>query len=308
LVTTDVSGVVKEVFIKEGQAVKAGDPLLALDPRQFEIALESAKAHEAQALLSVQSMKADYQRMLSDIEAWKSQVDLDKRNFDRDAELVRHGNTSKQTYDQTRLTLEGDERKLGSLEQMAATQLAKLVGNPNIEPTDHPEYRVARAAVDEAQRQLDHSVVRAPFDGIVTEVDGLQPGTLLVSGLSSFSTTSAVGLVSTHDVWVEAQLKETDLTHVKAGDKVRVHIDAYSSRDWDGVVDSVAPSTGAAFSVLPAENASGNWVKVVQRVSVRIKLDVEKSGNPQLRAGMSTSVRIDTGHRRWYRMLFGADK
>jgi membrane fusion protein (multidrug efflux system) len=298
---------VKDVRVKEGQLVKTGDVLLTLDPQQFQIALETAQARQAQALLSVQAMKADYQRMLRDVEAWKSQVDLDKRNFDRDSELVRRGNTSKQTYDQTRLTLEGDERKLDSLEQTAASQLVKLGGNADIAPTDHPEYRGAKAAVDEAQRQLDHAVVRAPFDGIVTEVDGLQPGTLLVSALSAFSTTSAVGLVSTHDVWIDAKMKETDLTHVKAGDKVRVHIDTYPNHDWDGIVDAVAPSTGSAFAVLPSENASGNWVKVVQRVGVRIKFDI-KPGDPQLRAGMSTSVTIDTGHRRWYRILAGADQ
>jgi membrane fusion protein, multidrug efflux system len=287
--------------------VKAGDVLVRIDPEQFQISLDNTKSHLAQTLLDIDSMKEDYQRMLHDLDAWRSQVDLDQRNFNRDAELVRHGNTSKQTYDQSRLTLEGDQRKLDSLQQQAASQLTKLGGDPNIPSTDHPQYRAAKAMVDEAQRQLDHTIVRAPFDGVVTEVDGMQPGTLLISALSSFSTTSAVGLVSTRDIWVESQLKETDLTHVRVGDKAEVHVDTYPNHTWQGIVDAVAPSTGSAFSVLPAENASGNWVKVVQRVGVRIKLDMKPS-DPQLRAGMSAIVRIDTRHRTWYRMLFGADR
>jgi membrane fusion protein (multidrug efflux system) len=167
-----------------------------------------------------------------------------------------------------------------------------------------PQYRAAAAQVAEAQRQLDHTVVRAPFDGTVTEVDSLQPGTLVVSALSAFSTTSAVGLVSTRKAWVEANMKETDLTHVHPGQPVDVTIDTYPGRAWKGEVESISPATGSAFSVLPAENASGNWVKVTQRVTLKVKLDL-KPGDPPLRAGMSTYVSIDTGHRRWFRLLYG---
>jgi len=144
--------------------------------------------------------------------------------------------------------------------------------------------------------------VRAPFDGIVTAVDSLHPGTLVISALSAFSTTSAVALVSTKDVWVEANMKETDLTHVHIGDPVDVTIDTYPDRTWHGAVDSISPATGADFSVLPAENASGNWVKVTQRVTVKVRLHL-KPGDPPLRAGMSTYVTIDTGHRRWWRLV-----
>jgi membrane fusion protein (multidrug efflux system) len=154
------------------------------------------------------------------------------------------------------------------------------------------------------QRQLDHTVVRAPFDGVVTEVDSLQPGTLVISAMSAFTTTSAVGLVSDKDIWVEGNMKETDLTHVHQGQPVEVTIDTYPGHKWHGTVQAVSAASGSAFSPLPAENASGNWVKVVQRIPVRIKID-SKPGDPVLRVGMSAYISIDTGHRRWFRMVNG---
>jgi membrane fusion protein, multidrug efflux system len=155
--------------------------------------------------------------------------------------------------------------------------------------------------VDEAQRQLDHAVVRAPFDGIVTEVDSLQPGTLVISALSAFTTTSAVGLVGTQNVWIDAQMKETDLTHVHTGDPVEITIDTFPGHTWHGHVLDVSAATGSAFSVLPAENASGNWVKVVQRIPTKIAID-RQPGDPVLSSGMSAVVEIDTHHRRWWRL------
>jgi membrane fusion protein, multidrug efflux system len=304
LVTTDVSGLVQEVDVKEGQAVKSGQVLFKLDPAPFRIALDNAKAKYAQALLDVRSMEEDYQRMLHDIQAGEAQVQLDQRNYDRDDALVRRGNLSRSNFDQTRMTLEIDQRRLQSLQQQAESQLAKLGGKADLPPEEHPSVRSAQAALDEAQRQLDHATVRAPFEGIVTAVDSLQPGTLLISALSSFSTTSAVALVSTRDLWIEAQMKETDLTDVKAGDPVSIKVDTYPGHRWTGRVDAISPASGASFSVLPAQNASGNWVKVVQRIPVRITLDL-KPGDPQLREGMSAAISIDTGRRRWHRMLFG---
>jgi membrane fusion protein (multidrug efflux system) len=156
----------------------------------------------------------------------------------------------------------------------------------------------AKAALDEVQRQLDHAIVRAPFEGDVTEVDSLQPGTLVISALSSFSTTSAVGLVSTSDIWIEANMKETDLTHVHVGQPVSVEVDTYPGHDWQCHVNAISRASDGAFSALPSENASSNWVKVVQRIPVRINCDVHPS-DPPLRAGMSAIVSIDTGHRRW---------
>jgi membrane fusion protein (multidrug efflux system) len=140
-------------------------------------------------------------------------------------------------------------------------------------------------------------VVRAPFDGVVTQVDTLQPGTYLVSQSAALTNTGAVGLVSTDEVWVDASMKETDHTHVKPGDHVDVSVDTYPGQVWSGTVQSISPASGAEFSILPAQNASGNWVKVVQRIAVRIGID-RKSGNLPLRAGMSVTATIDTGQRR----------
>jgi len=303
-VTTDVSGIVKDVDVREGEHVKKGQILFRLDPKPFQIALANAKAQLEQQALTIESMKADYQRMLSDVAAQRAQVDLDQRNYERYAGLLKSNAIAPATYDQAKLTLATAQQQLRALQQAADTQLAKLEGNPNISVAEHPQYEQSLAQVNEMQRQLNHSVVRAPFDGIVTEVDSLQPGTLVVSALSSFSTTSAVGLVATNDSWAEAHLKETDLTYVHQREPVTFTIDTYPGLRCTGHVDSISPGTGSAFSVLPAENASGNWVKVVQRVPVRIKID-DCPGNPSLRAGMSAVVKIDTGHRRWYRMLFG---
>ena len=303
MVSTDVSGLVKDVDVKEGQHVKKGDVLFRLDPEPFRIAVQNAKAQLDQTALNIDAMKQDYQRMLADINAQKAQVDLAQRNYNRYAKLLKANAISQSTYDTARVTLSSARDQLAALQHTADTQLAKLGGRVNIPTKQHPQYLEALAKVREAQRQLDHSVVRAPFDGVVAEVDSLQPGTLVISAMSAFSTTSAVGLVATHNTWVEAHMKETDLTHVHQGDPVSFSVDTYPGCEWHGHVQSVSASTGSAFSVLPAENASGNWVKVVQRIPVKVAIDGSSCG-AMLRAGMSTVVDIDTGHRRWYRMLF----
>jgi membrane fusion protein (multidrug efflux system) len=303
MVTTDVSGIVISVNVHEGQLVKAGDVLFRVDPRQFQNNLDNAKAQLAQVDLNVNAMKRDYKRMLKDIEAQQAQVQLDQANYDRYAALIRTDVVSKANYDQSRFTLAADRNKLESLKEQAEVQLARLGGNPDLPVEEHPQYRQIKAQVDEAQRQLDRATVRAPFDGIVTQVDSLQPGAYLVAATAALTNTGAVGLVSTDRLWVDANLKETDLTHVKPGDRAQISVDAYPGRTWAGTVVSISPSSGSEFSILPAQNASGNWVKVVQRVPVRIRID-RQEGDPILRAGMSVIVDIDTGHRRSLAELF----
>jgi membrane fusion protein, multidrug efflux system len=303
LVSTDVSGLVQDVDVHQGEHVRVGQVLFRIDPLQFRIALDNARANLGQTRLTLLSMQDDYRRMLKDIAAQQSQVALDQVTFNRYAALLKLNSIAQAQYDQARFTLATAQSTLASLKDQAEVQLAKLGGDIGIPVERLPQYLQAKAQVDEAQRQLDHATVRAPFDGTVTEVDSLQPGTLVVSALSAFTTTSAVGLVSNNNVWVEANMKETDLTHVHIGDPVDVTIDTYPGRVWKGEVSSISPTTGADFSVLPAENASGNWVKVTQRVTVKIKLNL-KPGDPPLRAGMSTYVSIDTGHRRWFRLLY----
>ena len=274
MVSTDVSGLVSEVDVHEGQAVKAGDVLFRVDPRQFQIALDNAKANLAQTALSLQAMKEDYMRMQQDIAAQQSQVELDETTFDRDAALLKTNAVAQSTYDQAHFTLDADKSKLEfAASSCAQVQLARLGGNADFDVTQHPQYLQAKAQVDEAQRQLDHTVVRAPFDGVATQVDALQPGTYLVAQTAALTNTGAVALVATDDVWVDANMKETDLTHVKTGDQVKVWVDSYPGHVWSGTVASIAPAAGSEFSILPAQNSSGNWVKVGQRIPVRVRID-----------------------------------
>jgi membrane fusion protein (multidrug efflux system) len=292
-VSTDVSGIVSEVAVKEGQHVNPGDVLFRLDQRPFQIALAGAKANMAQVALSMDAMKRDYQRMLRDSDAKNAQVQSDQASFARFASLIKGGGVTRSDYDDARFRLAADQASVESLQTMAQVQLARLGGAANVDVTTTPLYLQAKAQVDEAQRQLDHTVVLAPFEGIVTQVDSLQPGMYLAAS------TAAFGLVSTERVWVEASPKETDLTYVKPGDHVDVSVDTYPGRVWDGVVESIAPASGAEFSVLPPQNASGNWVKVVQRIPLRVRVD-RKPGEPELRAGMSVVVDIDSGHIRHF--------
>ncbi len=295
MVSTDVSGIVSSVEVREGQQVKAGDVLFRVDPLQFQIALDNAKANLAQTVLALNAMKEDYKRMLSDIAAQEAKVQLDEATYERYQPLASQNFLSKANFDQARFTLEADKNQLLSLKQQAQVQLARLSGNADIPVTELPQYKQAKAQVEEAQRQLDHATVRAPFDGRVTQVEALQPGTYLVSQTAALTNTGAVGLVSNRDIWIEANMKETDLTYVKHGDPVSIYVDTYPGKTWSGIVESIAPASGSEFSILPAQNTSGNWVKVVQRIPVRIKLT---SGFPDapLRSGMSVTVDIDTGH------------
>ena len=297
MVSTDVSGLVSSIDVKEGQAVKAGDILFRVDPHQFQTALEAAKANLEQTRITLEASKQDYARLQSDIEGQQAQVSLAQATFDRTQSLLQTSAGTKAAYDNARFSLIVAQRQLDSLKQQAQAALTRLGGNAEVDVEQHPQFRAAQAQVDEAQRQLDHTVVRAPFAGVVTAVESLQLGTYLVSQTAALTNTGAVGLIGTQNFWVDANLKETDLTYARTGDPVEVTIDAYPGRVWHGHIESIAPASGAEFSVIPAQNASGNWVKVVQRVPVRIALDADQSA-PLLRAGMSAVADIDTGHQR----------
>lgn len=302
MVTTDVSGIVKSVDAHQGEHVKPGQVLFRIDPQPFQIALDNDKAALAQTVLDVEALKSGYKGLLAQVRSQAAQVTLAELTYRRYATLARTNAISAEQLDQARGTLQSAQATLISLQQNAQTQLAKLNGNPDLPAENYPAYRQAKAAVDEAQRQLDHTVVRAPFEGDVGEVDSLQPGVLVVSSLSSYTTTSAVGLISSTDMWVSADMKETDLSYVRDGDPVSLTIDTYPGHVWHGHVDAVSRGSDSAFSILPSENTSANWVKVVQRIPVRVKLDLQP-GDPPLRAGQSATVTIDTHHRRWYRLL-----
>jgi len=294
---TDVSGIVQSVPVHEGQRVKRGDVLLRLDPTPFQIALDAAKAGLGGKTSDLNAEKLDYQRMLRDVDVKAAQVQADEADFDRFAKLVKGGGVTRAEYDTARFKLLADQHAVAALKVQAEVQLAKLGGNPDVDVHRMSGYLEAKAKVDEAQRQLNHTVIYAPFDGIVTQVDTVQPGMYLAAS------TAAFGIISTRDVWVEANPKETELTHVKPGDPVSVSVDTYPSRTWKGEVQSIAPNSGSEFSILPAQNTSGNWVKVVQRIPVRIRIE-RKPGDPELRAGMSVEADIDTGHTRSLHDLF----
>jgi membrane fusion protein (multidrug efflux system) len=300
MVSTDVSGLIKTVNVHEGQQVKAGEILFTLDRLPFQIAIDNAHAALAQTVLDVKSDEATYRSAAAQIAAQQAQVDVTKQTYDRYAALAAQNAIAATTVDQARGAMLTAMATLTSLKQAAATDLAKLNGDPNLPPEKSPAYLKAKAAVDEDQRQLDHATVRAPFDGVVGEVDSLQPGTLVISAMSAFTTTSAVGLIG-NSVWIESDMKETDLTYVHPGDPVGITIDTYPGQRWTGHIDNVSAGSDSAFSALPSENSSGNWVKVVQRIPVRIVVD-QKAGDPPLRSGMSAVISIDTGKTRLQRL------
>jgi membrane fusion protein, multidrug efflux system len=291
-ISTDISGIVQDVDVKENEHVAAGQVLYRLDPRQFQIALDNAKANLAQTALSIEAMKQDYKRMTSDAAAEQAQVDLDQLNYDRNAMLLKSATVSQAVFDQAHYTLDNDKSKLAAARDQAQMQLAKLGGNPDIATTEHPQYLQAKAQVDEAQRQLDHTVIKAPFAGTVTNVPAIAPGKYLAASTTAFF------LVDTDHVWVDATPKETEMTYVRPGQKATVTVDTYPDLEWHGVVESVSPAAAQEFSLLPAQNTSGNWVKVVQRVPMRVRIDTSDAKLPPLRAGMSVEVDVDTGHAR----------
>ena len=296
-VSTDVAGVVSVVAVREGQAVRSGQLLFKLDPAPFQHAVDGARAAMDGVGLRMEAEKRDYQRMLRDHAARQAQVDSDTADLARFSGLVKSGGVTRAEYDQARFKLAANQQMLGSLEVQSRVQLARIGNDPDIDVRRTPDSREAAANLAEAERQLAHTAVVAPFDGVVTEVDSLQPGQYLAAA------TAAFGLVSTTDLWVEAYPKETQLTWARPGNAAHVTVDTFPGRQWDGVLDSMSPASGSSFSVLPAQNASGNWVKVVQRIPIRVHLKM-KPGDPVLRDGMSVDVEIDTGHARTWQDLF----
>ena len=303
MVSTDVSGLVKTVNVREGQQVKAGDILFTLDPQPFQIALENAQANLASTVQDAESTRAMYRAAMGQIAAQQAQLNVNKQTYDRYRSLAKQNAIAAMQVDTQQAAVLSAQATLASLQQSAATQLAKLNGNPNLPAQQTPAYLKAKAAVDEAQRQLDHAVVRARFDGTVSEVDSLQPGTLVISAMSAFTTTSAVGLIG-REVWISSDMKETEITHIRSGAPADITVDTYPGCTWKGHVASLSAGSDSSFSALPAENASGNWVKVVQRIPVRIAIDKSECDRP-LRAGMSAVVAVDTGKRRIARLLDG---
>ncbi len=295
--STDVSGLVGKVYVHNNQHVEAGQLLFSLDPDNFDIAVANARSQLAQAVLDIDAAKRGYAEALAQIAAQRAQLAEDQSNLHRYAQVVGNGGVTRSTYDDARYTVQTDQAKLDQLEAAAGLQLVKLSGKADIPVEQTPEYQTALAALNNALLAQRHSVVHAPFSGHVTEVDQLQPGMYLQAG------TAAFGLVSDTDVWITAQPKEDALTWVRPGQPVSISVDTYPGQTWHGVVASLSPASGSEFSILPAQNSSGNWVKVVQRIPVRVHI-VSGPKDLPLRDGMSTEIAIDTDHHRHLSDLF----
>jgi membrane fusion protein (multidrug efflux system) len=291
-ISTDVAGIVADVDVTNNEYVHTGQVLYRFDPEQFQIAVDNANGNLANIALTLESMKADYSQMLAESAAQQSQVDLDKANYTRDSALLNFGAIAKAVVDQAQFTLATDQSKLTAFRQQAEAELVKLGGNPSKSVDELPEYQQAKAQLREVQRELDHSVVRAPFSGTVTNVPSIAPGKYLAASTVAFY------LVDTDHLWIDATPKETELTLVRPGQKASITVDTYPNLVWHGVVESISPAAAQQFSLLPPQNTSGNWVKVVQRVPLRVAVDANNGNTPPLRAGMSVEVKIDTGHAR----------
>ena len=295
--STDVSGLVKQVEVHDHQTVQPGQVLFRLDPSNFRIAIASAQANLDAVKQQISGSRQSYAASIAQVKAQMVLIHNDQINFDRYASLVKSGGVTRAAYDNAKYKLAGDQAKLAALKAQSGVSLAKLNENPKIHYSKLPSYKAAVAELDRAKLNYRHSVVRAPFAGVVTETEKLQPGMYLAAG------TAAFGLVSTTDVWVRSQPKESELTWVKPGDKAKIHIDTYPGKTWNGVVASISPASGSSFSILPAQNSSGNWVKVVQRIPLRVNITSGPNGFV-LRNGMSAEVTIVTGHKRKLSDLF----
>jgi len=296
-VSTDVAGIVASIEVTDNQAVTKGQVLFRLKPEPFQIALASAKAQLGTVRNQIMNLKASYSQAQAEIEQAQTDIPYYQANFQRQEKLIAFSAVSKTNYDDAKHDLDSNLQKVTVARAQAQTVLAQLGGHPEMPVEQQPSYLQAQAAVDEAQRNLTNTVVKAPFDGIVTNVDSLETGAYLQPPQSGFS------LVSADHLWIAASPKETELTHVLPGQSVEINVDSYPGVTWHGTVESISPASGSSFSLLPAQNTTGNWVKVVQRIPVRIRID-DTAGKPPLRHGMSVEADIDTGHARGWPDVF----
>ncbi len=300
-VATDVSGIVADVAVKESQKVEKGQVLFTLDQEPFRIALAGAEANLGIVRNQLVTLQATWRQKQAQVAQARTDVAFYETGFQRQQDLLKRGVASQAAYDQAKRDLDAARERVVMAQSDADATLAQLGGKADAPIEQNASYLASQAQVDKAKRDLTRTTVLAPIPGIVTNVDALQVGEYLPAAQPASS------LVSSADVWIEANPKESDLAHLKAGAPAVVTIDAYPGRDWQATVTSLAPATGTEFSVLPAQNATGNWVKVVQRVPIRLAVQMPANA-PPLRTGMSATVEIDTGHRRHLGDLFEAAK
>jgi len=298
-VMSDVSGIVKTVAVSENQHVNKGDLIFRLDDQPFRIALAGAEAQRGMVRNELLALQATYRQMQTEIQQESTALAYAQTALERQQSLQKTGVASRATLDMPQRDLDTAREKLMGAQRQADSILSQLGGDINTPIEQHPRMLEAQSNIDKARRDLEHAEVRAPWSGTAANVENLRPGSYLSLGQPALS------LVASDDQWVEANPKETDLTYLRVGDKATVTVDAYPGTTWTATVTSVSPATGSEFSVLPPQNASGNWIKVVQRVPVRLAID-SAAGAPPLRSGMSVNVSIDTGHKRDLGTLIGA--
>jgi membrane fusion protein (multidrug efflux system) len=290
VVSTDVSERVVHVAVDENDIVKEGQLLFRLDDEPFRIAVAQARARIADSIQVIEGLRAEYQQKVAELDIAQNDVSFYGREFKRQEMLSTKGFASQSKFDKAERDLLTSRKRIVAIRQEIARVRAGLGGNPKAPATQSPQVMEAMSRLDEVALDLHRTEIRAPGPGIITNFE-LQVGEYIEEGDPVFS------VVSMGPVWIEANLRETDLTNVRVGQTATIRVDAYPDRAWTAAVGSISPATGAEFAVLPPQNASGNWVKVIQRIPVRLQLTNRPDG-PTLRAGMSVRVEIDTGHER----------
>jgi len=286
-VSAEVSGKVTDVAVRDNQYVEQGALLFKLTTSTYELAMRRAQAQMDMVRADVDSLKAGYRSAILERREAQEQIVYLAKQLERQKQLKKHGMGRADQYDEARHNLDVAQVRLASVEERINTVLASLLNNPALPPERHPRYVEARARYQEAANGLEDTQVYAPASGVVSNMK-LQAGEYVDQGKPVFS------IIVDDSVWVEANFKETQLTWMREGQLAHVVADAYPDVVWPGDVVAIAPATGAEFAVLPPQNATGNWVKVVQRIPVRIKVD-QPAGMPPLRAGMTVTVGVDTG-------------
>ncbi len=287
MVAPEVSGTVIAVKAGDHQSVKKGDVLFEIDPAAYRIARDKAKSSLDLVRTQIEELKASAREKQEELKSANADRSLADTLYRRRTGAHMKDAVSQESVDEAGHDRTVAEAKIAQVEQEAAALLARLDGNVDIAPEDHPMYREAKSELEEAELNLARATVRSPADGIIGDMPRV--GGFMPAGVP------AVGVIDSGSLWIEANYKETELENIRPGQKVEIEIDAYPDRTWRGIVSSIAPATGAEFSVLPAQNATGNWVKVVQRISVRIDPDRAES-DPPLHTGMSAVVTVDTGN------------
>jgi membrane fusion protein (multidrug efflux system) len=291
VVSTNIAGRVSEIDVHDNQLVRKGSVLFRLDDAPFRIAVQEAQARLAGARLEVEALQATYRQRQAELKGAQDTLAYEQREYDRQNGLLASGISSQVQVNQLRHALDNARQALGAALAELAAAAANLGGDAGISIEAHPAVLQAKAALDRAQLNLSYTVIHAPEDGIVAKVEQLQVGNYIEASTPQFA------LISTGDVWVEANFKESQLAYMRAGQQATVKIDSYPGRTFHARITSLSPGTGSAFSVLPPENATGNWVKVVQRLPVRLTV-LDAPASTPLRAGLSADVTVDTEHVR----------